>query len=170
MEEQLKKIQVLVLDVDGVLTDGKIVFDSEGNELKFFCVKDGFGLMRWNKLGKKSAIITARYSRPVEMRAKGLNIDLVFQDAYPKQEYYDRVLKEFGVSDEQVCYIGDDLADIPVMNRAGIGVAVNNASQENKDAADYVTHRCGGNGAVREVIELILKAQGLWTLEKDSGE
>ena len=151
--------------VDGVLTEGKIVFDSNGDELKFFCVKDGFGLARWHKLEKKSAIITARYSKPVETRAEGLNIDLVFQNAYPKLEYYENALKEFGVKDEQVCYIGDDLADIPVMRRAGLGVAVCNASQETKDAADYITQNSGGNGAVREIVEMILKSQDMWKAE-----
>jgi 3-deoxy-D-manno-octulosonate 8-phosphate phosphatase (KDO 8-P phosphatase) len=165
MNDKLKNIQVLVMDVDGVMTDGKIVFDSNGNELKFFCVKDGFGLARWHKLGKKSAIITARYSKPVEVRAKGLNIDLVFQDAYPKMEYYEKVLQEFGAADDQVCYIGDDLADISIIKRVGIGVAVANAAQEVKDAAGCVTKNAGGNGAVREVIEMILKAQGLWVIE-----
>ncbi len=161
-----KNVRVLVMDVDGVMTDGKIVFDSSGNELKFFCVKDGFGLARWHQLGKKSAIITARHSKPVEMRARSLNIDVVFQDAYPKLEWYDKVLTTFGVTDDQVCYIGDDLADIPVMRRAGIGVAFANAVDETKAAADYVTKNSGGNGAVREVIEMILKAQNLWTVEE----
>jgi len=165
MNNVLKNMQVLVMDVDGVMTDGKIVFDSNGNELKFFCVKDGFGLARWHQLGKKSAIITARYSKPVEVRAKGLNIDLVFQDAYPKLEWYEKVLKEFGVKDEQVCYIGDDLADIPVMKRAGLGIAVANAAEETKGAADYVTKNAGGNGAVREVIEMILRSQDRWKVE-----
>jgi len=165
MIEKLKNIQVLVMDVDGVLTDGKIVFDSNGNELKFFCVKDGFGLTRWHHLGKKSAIITARYSKPVAMRADGLKIDRVYQDAYPKMGYYEKVLSEFGVDDEQVCYVGDDLADIPVIKRVGIGIAVRNAVPEAKAAADYVTEHCGGDGAVREMIEMILKAQGLWRSE-----
>lgn len=165
MIDKFKKINVLIMDVDGVMTDGKIVFDSSGSELKFFCVKDGFGLTRWHQLGKKSAIITARYSKPVEVRAKGLNIDLVFQDAYPKLQWYEKVLKEFGVTDDQVCYIGDDLADIPVMRCAGIGVAVANAAEETKGAADYVTKNSGGNGAVREVIEMILRSQDLWKVE-----
>lgn len=165
MDNNLKNIKVLIMDVDGVLTEGKIIFDSNGNELKFFCVKDGFGLARWNELGNKSAIITARYSKPVEMRAKGLKIDLVFQDAYPKLEYYDKVLLELGVSDEHVCYIGDDLADIASIKRAGFGVAVADAVVEVKEAADFVTRNSGGNGAVREVIEMILKSQGQWKVE-----
>lgn len=165
MQDKLKKIKVLIMDVDGVLTEGKIVFDSNGNELKFFCVKDGFGLARWHQLGKKSVIITARYSKPVEMRAEGLNIDLVFQDAYPKLEYYEKVLTEFNVTDEEVCYVSDDLADIPAMKRAGIGIAVSDAVQETQDAADHITRNCGGNGAVREVIEMILKSQDLWKVE-----
>jgi len=165
MTEQFKKIDVLVMDVDGVMTDGKIILDAGGNELKCFCVKDGFGLARWHQLGKKSAIISARFSAAVEARAKGLAIDRVFQNACPKEEWYEKVLTEFGVSDDQVCYIGDDLADIPVMRRAGIGAAVADAAPETKDAADYVTQRPGGNGAVREVIEMILKAQGLWKAE-----
>ncbi|MEW5895714.1 MAG: HAD hydrolase family protein [Candidatus Omnitrophota bacterium] len=165
MNDLLKKIKVLIMDVDGVLTDGKIVLDSNGNELKFFCVKDGFGLTRWRSHGKHTAIISARFSKSVELRAEMLGIDLVFQSADRKEDYYQKVLQTFGVSDGQVCYIGDDLKDIPVMRRAGLGVAVANASAETKAAANYVTAANGGNGAVREVIEMILKAQNLWKLE-----
>jgi len=165
MIDRLKKIDILVMDVDGVMTDGKIVFDSNGNELKFFCVKDGFGISRWHKTGKKTAIITARFSKPVEVRAKGLKIHAVYQDAYPKVDFYEKMLADLGVTDEQVCFMGDDIADIEAIKRAGLGVAVANAASETKDAADYITENSGGSGAVREVIELILKAQELWGAE-----
>ena len=165
MNNKLKKIEALIMDVDGVLTDGKIVIDCNGNELKFFCVKDGFALTRWRKLGKSSAFITARFSKPVELRAEMLGIGMVFQNADPKIDYYRKVLETHSLKDDQVCYIGDDIKDIEVIKAAGFGVAVANASAETKDAADYVTKNSGGNGAVREVIEMILKAQDLWKVE-----
>ncbi len=162
LAQRLKKIKVLALDVDGVLTDGKIVIDSQGQELKFYDVKDGFGINLWHRAGLKTAIITARSSKPVEVRAKDLKIHLVYQDAYPKPEYFDRMLKEFGVKEEDVCFIGDDLTDLELIRRSGLGAVPANAVQEARVAADYVCSRPGGDGAVREVIELILKAQNKW--------
>ncbi len=162
MKERIKKIKVLALDVDGVLSDGKIIIDSNGDEIKNFDVQDGFGMVLLRRAGLKLAIITARMSRPVDFRAKDLKVDVVYQDASPKMEYYKRMLKELQVSDEEVCFVGDDLPDLGVLRQVGLAVAVANGVEEIKKEVHYVTHKFGGNGAVREVVELILKTQGRW--------
>jgi 3-deoxy-D-manno-octulosonate 8-phosphate phosphatase (KDO 8-P phosphatase) len=163
MKEAFKKIKVVAMDVDGVLTDGRIIIDSNGIESKNFDVQDGFGIVFLKKCGIKTAIISARASGVVAHRAKDLQIDKVYVGVYPKLSAYENMLKEFRVNDEEVCFIGDDLADLAVMRRCGVGVAVANAVFEIKQIADYVTTRQGGRGAVRETIELILQAQGHWT-------
>lgn len=162
MKERIKKIKVLALDVDGVMTDGKIIFDSQGNETKVFDVQDGFGIVFFKKAGFRTAILTARASKVVTLRANDLNIDRVYMDAFPKIEAYEKMLRELRVNDSQVCFISDDLTDLQVLKRAGFSVAVLNACPEVKKAAHYVTKRKGGEGAVREVIELILKTQNKW--------
>ena len=162
LKTKLNKIKLLVMDVDGVLTDGKIVVDAQGKELKFFDVQDGFGLVLLRQAGIKTAILSARSSSAVTARAEDLKIDKICQDAYPKTNAYESLIKELGCADEQVCFIGDDLPDLPVLKRVGLAVAVPNAMDELKKIAHYVTTRRGGAGAVREVIELILKAQGKW--------
>ncbi len=162
LKERIKKIKVLALDVDGVLSDGKIIIDSSGNEIKNFDVQDGFGMVLLRRVGIKIVIITARSSRPVDFRAKDLKIDKVYQDAFPKVEYYKQMLKELEVSDEEVCFVGDDLPDLTVLRQVGFAVAVANAVEEIKKEVHYITHKSGGRGAVREVIELILKTQGHW--------
>ncbi len=155
-------IDVLVIDVDGVLTDGRIVYADYGDELKFFDVQDGAGLVFWNRVGLKSAVITARKSRLVKRRAKELRVDFLAQGRLEKVPAYEEMLKQLGVRDEQVCAIGDDLMELPLLRRAGLAVAVPNAVEEVKRASAYVTRRFGGHGAVREVVELILKSKGLW--------
>ncbi len=160
--EKIKKIKVLALDVDGVLTDGKIIFDSRGREVKIFNVLDGFGLVILKKQGFRTAILTARASQAVAHRAKDLNIDRLYQDAFPKIHAYQRMLKDFSVKDENVCFVGDDLPDLQILKKVGFAVSVPNGVSEVKAAADYITKNQGGRGAVREVIELILKTQGKW--------
>ncbi|MBI3618295.1 MAG: HAD-IIIA family hydrolase [Candidatus Omnitrophica bacterium] len=162
LKTKLNKIKLLAMDVDGVLTDGKIVVDAQGKELKFFDVQDGFGLVLLRQAGIKTAILSARSSPAVTARAEDLKIDKICQDAYPKTSAYERLIRESGCTDEQVCFMGDDLPDLPVLKRVGLAVAVPNAMDELKKNAHYVTTRRGGAGAVREVIELILKAQGKW--------
>jgi len=164
-KEILKNIKVLVMDVDGVLTDGKIIVDSNGVESKNFDVQDGLGIVFLKQCGIKTAIISARQSEVVKFRAGDLKIDQVFVGVYPKISAYEEMLKNFGVSDEEVCFIGDDVVDLSVLKRVGFAVAVDNAVFEVKKQADYVTKRSGGHGAVREVVELILKAKGQWTKE-----
>lgn len=163
MQDKLKKIKVLILDVDGVLTDGGIIIDSNGVETKRFDVQDGFGLVFWKKCGFKSAIISARQSAVVAHRAKDLQIDKVFVGAYPKINSYEALIKEWSFKDEEVCFIGDDVADLGILKRVGFSAAVANAVFEVKSVVQYVTFQKGGEGAVREIIELILKAQGKWT-------
>lgn len=162
LNARLKKIKLLVMDVDGVLTDGKIVVDAQGKELKFFDVQDGFGLVLLRQAGIKTAILSARSSPAVTTRAEDLKIDKICQDAHPKSDVYVRLIREFDLADEEVCFVADDLLDLAVFKRAGLAVAVPNAVDEIKKAAHYITTRRGGAGAVREVVELILKAQGKW--------
>jgi len=162
MKDTLKKIKVVAMDVDGVLTDGRIIVDSNGTETKNFDVQDGFGIVFLKKCGLKTAVISARESGVVAYRAKDLKIDKVYVGVYPKLGAYESVLNEFKVCDEEVCFIGDDVADLGIMRRCGVAVAVANAVFEVKQIADYVTVRRGGQGAVREAVELILQAQGHW--------
>lgn len=163
MKAKLRKIKLLALDVDGVLTDGKIILNSEGQETKNFNVLDGLGIVLFKRLGYKTAIISARSAACVTHRANDLKIDKVYQDAQPKRLAYEQLLKDFDLKDENICFIGDDLPDLQLIKRVGFGVAVANATAEVKKSADYVTRNRGGHGAVREVIEMILKSQGQWT-------
>ena len=160
--QRASRVSVLLLDVDGVLTDGRIVYADYGDELKFFDVQDGAGLVFWNRVGLKSAVITARTSRLLKRRAKEMRIDFLAQGRLLKLPTYETLLKRFRVQDEQVCAIGDDLMEVPILRRAGLAVAVPNAVEEVKRVSHYVTQRSGGRGAVREVIDLILRAKGLW--------
>jgi 3-deoxy-D-manno-octulosonate 8-phosphate phosphatase (KDO 8-P phosphatase) len=162
MKQNLKKIKMLVLDVDGVLTDGRIIVDARGRETKNFNVLDGMGIVLWRQAGGKTAIISARRTSVVEHRARDLKIDKTYQGVYPKLKAYDKLLREFKLRDEDICFVGDDLPDLTIIRRAGWGVAVANARPEIKRAAGYVTQTAGGYGAVREVVEMILKAQGHW--------
>ena len=163
MQDRLKKIKLLILDVDGVLTDGGIIIDSNGVETKRFDVQDGFGLVFWRKCGLRSAIISARQSKVVAHRAQDLQIDKVFVGVYPKLSAYEALTKEWNIKDEEVCFIGDDVADLGILKRVGFSAAVKNAVMEVKSIVHYVSEKKGGEGAVREIIELILKAQGRWT-------
>lgn len=165
MKSKLKNIKVLAMDVDGVLTEGHIVFDAMGRELKFFDAKDGMGINRFRKAGLLTAVISARGCKAVKSRTDDLKIDAVYLNAYPKLGAYEEMLKKFGVKDNEVCFVGDDLPDIPLFKRAGLAVAVADASADAKKHADYVTKSLGGRGAVREVVEKILKAQGKWMVE-----
>lgn len=162
MHERCRAIDLLLLDVDGVLTDGSIAYDDQGAETKTFFVRDGSGLKLWTGLGKPAGIITGRRSVVVERRAAELGLATVVQGAENKLAALDAVLAEHRLAPERVCYVGDDLPDVPVLARVGWGVAVADACREARAAAHHVTEACGGRGAVREVIEMILRAQGLW--------
>lgn len=160
--ETLSRIRFLILDVDGVMTDGKITYSSSGEELKSFDAKDGAGLKYWRRAGHAAGIITGRSSPVVPRRARELDIELVEMDAKAKLPAYERMLEAAAVSPEEVAMIGDDLPDYPLIIRVGLGIAVADAVAEVKEVAGYVTQKSGGCGAVREVVELILKAQGRW--------
>ncbi len=162
LKQRIQKIKLLVMDVDGVLTDGKIIYNSEGQEIKHFDVQDGYGIVFFQRAGFKTAIITARSSRVVTIRAEDLEISKVYQDASPKINAYKELLNDFNLKDEEVCFMGDDLVDIPILKKVGFAVGVPNAVAEVKKNVHYVTKKNGGYGAVREVIELILKTQGMW--------
>lgn len=162
LKERIRKIRLLLVDNDGVLTDGRIVFGEGGHELKFFDVQDGFGLVMLHRAGFLTAIISAKKSGLNRRRAKEVQATRIYQNAFDKLGVYEKILKEFKLGPEEVCYVGDDLIDLPVMTRAGFAVAVCNAVPEVKAAAHYVTERHGGRGAVREVADLLLKTQGRW--------
>ncbi|MDD5669532.1 MAG: HAD-IIIA family hydrolase [Candidatus Omnitrophica bacterium] len=160
--EKAKKIKLLLLDVDGVLTDGRIIYDSKGRDSKFFDVHDGMGVYLMKKCGIPSILITAKRSRAIVPRARDMQVAEVFADVSPKSDVLEPVMKKYHVSPDEMCFIGDDLVDLCMMKRVGFPVAVLNACAEIKEAAAYVTSRSGGRGAVREVVELILKSQDKW--------
>lgn len=160
--KQCQAIELILVDVDGVLTDGSIVFDNEGIEIKRFHIRDGMGVRLWQKAGGRFGIITGRNSHIVNLRAGELGIEIVRQGTEMKLTAAREILAEWGLTPEQLCYVGDDLPDMSAVRFAGLGVAVNDACEEVRQAADYVTSAAGGHGAVREVVELILKAQRRW--------
>ncbi len=153
---------MLVLDVDGVLTDGTLVINSDGSESKFFNSQDGHAIKMWQRAGLQVAILSGRASEPTRHRAKQLEIEYVFEDCINKLPVLEEFLKQINLPPDSVAYIGDDVVDLPVMRFVGFSAAVANAVDDVKKQADYVTIRRGGSGAVREVIEYILKKSGAW--------
>jgi len=162
LDERCQPIEVVLSDVDGVLTDGRVVLDSRGIETKRFHVRDGMGIALWQKAGYRFAMVTRRSSQAVKIRAAELGVESVRQGADDKLAAVGEILEELGLSFTQACYIGDDLPDLPVVRAARLGVAVRDATAELRQAARYVTTAPGGAGAVRETIEMILKAQRRW--------
>ncbi|ODS34487.1 MAG: 3-deoxy-D-manno-octulosonate 8-phosphate phosphatase [Candidatus Scalindua rubra] len=160
----MKNVKIVIIDVDGVLTDGKIILDSNGNESKTFYVQDGTGITYLHRAGIKTAIISGRKSKVVEHRARELCIEDVYQDVHNKLEVYEKILKKHKINDNEICYIGDDLIDLPILRKVGFSVAVPNAPVEVKESASYITNAPGGYGAIREVAEKILKSQGKWDM------
>ncbi|HEY2840475.1 MAG TPA: HAD hydrolase family protein [Pirellulales bacterium] len=160
--KQCQAIELILVDVDGVLTDGSIVFNNEGIEIKRFHIRDGMGVRLWQKAGGRFGVITGRNSHIVNLRCAELGIEIVRQGTEMKLTAAREILNELGLSPEQLCYVGDDLPDLSAVHFAGLGVAVGDACEEVREAADYVTSAAGGRGAVREVVELILKAQRRW--------
>ena len=160
LEERMRRIRLLVLDVDGVLTDGGIYIGPDGEAMKRFDIKDGMGISLWHRIGGVTAILTGRASRIVENRAKELHISVVRQGCADKRAAYEELKKELNISDDEIAYIGDDLIDLPVMREAGLSIAVSDAVPEVRDAAHMTTTHAGGHGAIREAIERILRAQG----------
>jgi 3-deoxy-D-manno-octulosonate 8-phosphate phosphatase (KDO 8-P phosphatase) len=162
LAERIALIDMLVLDVDGVLTDGRIIYVDDGREIKSFDVRDGAGVRCWLEAGKRAAIISGRNSLAVARRAEELGIAHVHQGAADKLAVLRQLLGSTGLSPERVCAVGDDLADLPVLRNVGLGVAVADACGEVRAAAHHVTMARGGRGAVREVIELLLQGQRFW--------
>ena len=160
IQSKAKKIKLLLLDVDGVLTDGRILLDNQGNELKAFHVRDGHGIKMAQKAGIIVGIITGRISEVVNVRARELGIKEVHQGAHEKIAVYDSILGRYGFRDEEVAYMGDDIVDVDIFKRTGLAVTVDDADPSVKPHVDMITKTAGGRGAVREFINLILKHQG----------
>lgn len=163
MEKRAARVRLLLMDCDGVLTDGRITLLDNGDEEKSFHTRDGHGLVLLHRAGLRSGVISGRTSRAVERRARDLGMHYVRQGTWDKIKDFDELLTEAGLQDNEVAFIGDDVTDIPLMRRAEFAVAVADAAPETRAAAHYVTQLPGGFGAVREVCELILKAQGRWS-------
>lgn len=162
LDQRCQQIELVLADVDGVLTDGCLVLDNQGIETKRFHIRDGMGIRLWQKAGYRFGVVTHRSSQVVKMRAAELGIGIVRQGTPDKLATFRDILAQLAFSAEQACYVGDDLPDLPVIRAAGLGVAVADACGEIRNAAHYVTEARGGSGAVRETIELILKAQRRW--------
>ncbi len=160
--EKIRRVKLLILDVDGVLTDGRIIIDDAGLESKQFDVRDGHGLKMLMRCGIAVALLTGRRSRVVEHRAADLGIAQVYQGVWDKAEAFTGILERSTLAPEETAYAGDDVVDVPLLKRVGFSVAVADAVPEARKIVDYVTKRPGGRGAVREVCEIILAAQGRW--------
>lgn len=162
LDHRIQPIQLIISDVDGVLTDGGITFDNQGIETKKFHVRDGMGIKLWQRAGYHFAILTARSSHIVKLRAAELDISIVrqgFEDKFPIAQ---QIMEELKLTPENVCYIGDDLTDLRVMTSVGLGVAVADAATDVRAAAHMTTKLAGGHGAVRELVEKILQTQKRW--------
>lgn len=158
----MNNVKMVIIDVDGVLTDGKIILDSNGIESKAFYVQDGAAITYLHRSGIKTAIISGRESKVVELRAKELCIEDIYLGVHNKLEAYEEIIKKHEIKDSEICYIGDDLIDLPILRKVGFSVAVPNAPAEVKENVSYITNAQGGFGAIREVTEKILRSQGKW--------
>lgn len=162
LREKLQLIKILIMDVDGVMTDGRIIINDDGRETKNFDVRDGHGIKLVQRYGIEVALLTGRQSEVVKHRANELGITEVHQKIFNKKEVFAEILQKNNLSSSQAAFIGDDIIDIPVLKEAGFSVAVADALDIVKKTADYVTKKKGGRGAVREVCEMLLQAQGRW--------
>ena len=160
--EKIKKIKLLILDVDGVLTDCRIIYDSKGRDSKFFDVHDGLGVYLLKRAGIKTILITAKGSKTIKPRAKDMRVEEFYEDVFPKTKVLAKILKEHRIKTGNICFIGDDLVDLSLMKAVGFPVAVANSCEDIKAASSYITQRKGGRGAIRETAELILKTQDKW--------
>jgi len=161
-------IKLIIMDVDGVLTDGRIILDDNGVEYKFFDVKDGHIFHIVRDFGIRIALVSGRYSKVTEVRASQLGVDDLYQDQHVKIDAFNALKDKYGLPNENIAYIGDDLIDIPPMILSGFSACPKDAHEEVKKVSDYVSDFCGGRGAVRDIVEEIMKRQGLWerVLEK----
>jgi len=162
LDRRLAAVQLLLLDCDGVLTDGGVTWSDDGVELKTFHIRDGLGIRSWQRAGGRTGIITGRSSRIVERRAAELGIEFVRQGVNDKLAVAEAIITQCGLSWEQTAFMGDDLPDLPVVARCGVGAAVADACVELRAAAAVVTSLPGGRGAVRELVEQMLRARGGW--------
>ncbi len=162
IRRKARRIKLLLLDVDGVLTDGGIVVSPLGEEIKRFDVRDGQGIKLLIQAGLQVGLLTARSSQAVRHRARDLGIRMVYQKVSNKLEAYEKIKKKTGLTDPEIAYVGDDIGDLPVLRRAGLAVAVRDAARDLKGKVDYLTRHGGGRGAVREVVEIVLQSQGRW--------
>lgn len=162
LQVKIRPIKVLILDVDGVLTNGEIIFDDAGRETKHFNVRDGHGLRMLMRYGVEVVFLTGRTSSVVNHRALDLGINEVYQGVFNKLDVFQEILRKKNIVPEAAAFVGDDVVDVPVLRRVGFSVTVADASADLKRVVDYITEHKGGRGAVREVCELILKAQGKW--------
>lgn len=160
--ERASRIRMILTDVDGVLTDGRLIFDNQGNEHKCFNSRDGLGIGFWLKRGYLIGFVTRRHSEVVERRARELRITELYQNVMNKREILGDILHKYQLLKEEVAFIGDDLADYGIMRNVGLAVAPSDAAEEILKITDYVTSVKGGYGAVRELIELVLKTRGEW--------
>ena len=160
--EKLKHIQLLLLDVDGVLTDGSIIYNDDGSETKIFNARDGFGLKLVMSAGIKVGIVTGRSSQALHRRCDNLGIDLLFDGVKDKAQMLEEIVAQTGIATEHTAFVGDDLPDLPIMKLAGLSIAVGDAHEIVRQKADWTTRARGGQGAVREVCEALLTARGLW--------
>lgn len=160
--EKAARVRLFLTDVDGVLTDGGIAYDSGGREIKRFHVRDGHGIKMLQRAGVEVGIITGRKSEVVEVRAKELGISLVRQGATDKVEAWRRILEETGFSPAETSYVGDDIVDVPLLRKVGFAAAVADAEGYVLEAADFISSRPGGHGAVREIIEFVMRSSGAW--------
>lgn len=161
--ERARRVKLIIFDVDGVLTDGGIYHGGHGELFKAFHCRDGFGITLAHSCGLKSAIITGRTSAMTSWRAAELKISAVMQGQMNKRDAYKKIKTQFGLADEEICYVADDVIDLPVFVQVGFRAAVGDAVPEVVERAHFVSNNFGGRGAVREVIEFILKAQGFWS-------
>jgi len=161
--KDLSQIQLLVLDVDGVLTDGALIINDDGSESKCFNSLDGHGIRMWKRAGLKVAFLSGRNSNPTKHRARQLEVDYCLQDCHDKLSALNSLAAQSGIVPKAMAYVGDDLPDLPVMKAVQFSAAVANAVELVKQTADYVTAKAGGCGAIREVIEYLLKKTGKWS-------
>jgi 3-deoxy-D-manno-octulosonate 8-phosphate phosphatase (KDO 8-P phosphatase) len=155
--EKVKKVRLLMLDVDGTFTNGWLMYDSNGNDIRCFDSQDGTGTLLLKAVGIDTVFVTIRPSKPIEKRAAELGMELYV--AMPKDKVFHEIIRKYGVTPEEVCYVGDDVADLGIMKQIGVPIAVANAVRLVKEAAVYITEKQGGSGAVREVADLILDIQ-----------
>ena len=162
LDARMQSIELILSDVDGVMTDGGITYDNQGIETKTFHVRDGMGIKLWQKTGHRFGVITARSSHIVKLRMDELGVDFIRQGTDQKLAAAQQIIEELNLETQNVCYIGDDLTDVGLMKSVGMSASVADAADDVKKVADYVTKSAGGKGAIRELIEMILKSQKRW--------